>query len=205
VVTGIPVRPALLQGNAFRGKQFLGWTEDDTKPVIAVMGGSLGSHALNRKIREALPTLLPSYRIVHLCGRGGLDSTLEGTAGYRQFEFLGSELPDVLTAVDAAISRAGATALFEYLALRLPHVLIPLPLSASRGDQIENAHSFSAKGWSLVLEQEAATPDALERSLKSILDPVNGFKAALEKSESGADGRRLLALIATVLGETSQG
>ncbi len=62
----------------------------------------------------------------------------------------------------------GATALFEILALKKPALLIPLPLSASRGDQILNARSFETRGFSLVLPQERMTPDTLVDDIRRL-------------------------------------
>jgi len=52
------------------------------------------------------------------------------------------------------LSRSGANAVFEILALKIPALFVPLPLSASRGDQILNAKYCERKGCSYVLPQE---------------------------------------------------
>ena len=51
------------------------------------MGGSLGAK-INETVREALPELLRKYQIVHLCGKGNLDDSLQNKEGYRQFEYV---------------------------------------------------------------------------------------------------------------------
>ena len=68
VHTGTPIRPELYQGDKERGLAFLGF--DDKKPVLLIMGGSLGASVVNDAVRAALPKLLISYDIVHLCGEG---------------------------------------------------------------------------------------------------------------------------------------
>ena len=40
------------------------------KPVILVIGGSLGSVVVNNAVRESLPCLLKDFQIIHLCGKG---------------------------------------------------------------------------------------------------------------------------------------
>ena len=80
------------------------------------------------------------YSIVHLRGKGKLNPALEAMPDYRQFEYVEDGLNDIFAAADLALSRSGANAIFELLALRLPALLVPLPLSASRGDQILNAN-----------------------------------------------------------------
>ena len=155
VVTGTPIRQELLAGSAAAGRAFCGFT--DEKPVLLVTGGSLGSVAVNNAIRGALPELLPRFQIIHLCGRGNLDSTLEGTADYVQYEFISEELPDLFAAADIIVSRAGANAICEISALAKPNLLIPLPAESSRGDQILNARSFENQGFSRVVEEKDLT------------------------------------------------
>ena len=130
VHTGTPIRPELYEGDKARGLSFLGF--DDKKPILLVMGGSLGAAAVNDAVRAALPKLLASYDIVHLCGKGKVEESL-AQPGYRQFEYVNEELPDVLAATDIVVSRAGANAVFEFLALSKPALLIPERAFEERG------------------------------------------------------------------------
>ncbi len=172
VCTGTPIRQELYGGDRGRALTFLGF--EGSKPILLCMGGSQGAAALNDALRENLPQLLPRFDIVHLCGKGKLSPAHEGLAGYRQYEYLGAELPDVFAAASLAISRAGANSIFEFLALAIPMLLIPLPLSASRGDQLLNADYFKRKGWADVLFQEDVTKE-------SLLDAINALFSKREK------------------------
>lgn len=62
---------------------------------------------------------------------------------------------------DVVISRAGANAICELLALKKPNILIPLPAASSRGDQLLNAASFEAQGYSIVLNEDDITTNLL--------------------------------------------
>ncbi len=164
LLTGSPIRQELLSGNRVAAMDLCGFSAD--KPVILVIGGSLGSVAVNNAVRAALPELLEHFQVVHLCGKGKLDDSLAGTKGYKQFEYISNELRDIFALSDLVISRAGANAICELLALRKPNLLIPLSANASRGDQILNARSFERQGFSVVLEEEEVTKE-------SLLDAVN--------------------------------
>ena len=166
IVTGTPIRQQLFAGDKDRGLALCGFTAD--KPCLLIMGGSMGSSAINQSLRQALDDLSERFQVIHLCGKGNLDSTLKHKTGYCQFEYANSELPDLFAATDVVISRAGANSLCEILALGKPHVLIPLSLKASRGDQIQNARYFEQQGISVVIQEEALTP----LSLISALDEV---------------------------------
>ena len=165
LLTGIPVRDMLLRGDAVKGRALCNFT--DEKPMFLVIGGSQGSQAVNACLRATLSRLLPAFNVCHLCGKGNLAGE---QPGYRQFEYADQELADLFAAADIALSRAGATTLFELLALKKPALLIPLPLSASRGDQILNAQSFEKRGFSLVLPQERMTPETLEDNILRLFE-----------------------------------
>lgn len=161
--TGTPIRPELLQGSKSLGLQICGF--DNKKPVILIIGGSLGAVAINQSIRSILDRLRMKFQVIHICGKGNIDESYEGYRGYRQFEYVGEELAHLMAACDIVISRAGANAIHEFLALKKPSLLIPLPLSASRGDQIDNAKSFETQGFSRVLFQEDMTDEVLYSSI----------------------------------------
>lgn len=169
VLTGSPVRAELFAGTRERGLTRLGF--DGSKPVLLIMGGSLGALAINDAIDMILDRLLSEFDIVHIRGEKKLNPAFQGKRGYAQFEFVSQELPDIFAAADYMISRAGANAIFEILALQIPALLIPLPLEASRGDQILNAKFFEKKGFSHVLEQNAITPEIM-------LEKVAALKSA---------------------------
>ncbi len=159
VLTGTPIRAELLSGNKIAALDLCHFTAN--KPVIMVIGGSLGSANINKVVRDALPQLLEHFQVVHLCGKNKLDNLLLNVEGYAQFEYLKKELKDVLALSDLVISRAGANAICELLALRKPNILIPLSAKSSRGDQILNANSFAKQGYSTVLDEDELTTESL--------------------------------------------
>lgn len=177
VLTGSPIRQELLTGNKIAAMDLCGFTSD--KPVILVIGGSLGAVAVNNAVRNALPQLLESFQIVHLCGKGKVDESLIGTKGYTQFEYIKNELRDIFALADIVISRAGANAICELLALRKPNILIPLSANASRGDQILNARSFERQGFSIVLEEEEVTKDTLLDAVHKLYENRNTYTEAM--------------------------
>lgn len=150
--TGVPVRKELLNGKGSKGRSICKF--DDKKPIVLVIGGSLGSIAINKKIRESIDDLLKSFQVCHICGKGNIESNLIDKKGYKQLDYVGSELADIFAMADVIVSRAGATVLNEILYLKKPNLLIPLSKKASRGDQILNANSFEKQGFSLVLKEE---------------------------------------------------
>lgn len=180
VLTGSPIRAELLKGDRLAGLQYTHLSA--TKPIILVIGGSLGSVKVNNAVRSILPKLLEKFQVIHICGKGNLEEKLIGTAGYIQYEYVDSPLKHLFAAADLIVSRAGANSICEILALRKPNVLIPLSAAASRGDQILNANSFSKQGFSAVMEEENITDSSLYEIIVNTYENRRQFIEAMEKS-----------------------
>ena len=193
VLTGTPIRQELLSGDAREGLKFCGFNA--AKPVILVIGGSLGSVAVNNAVRSILPELLKDFQVIHLCGKDKLDASLNGTEGYVQFEYIKDELPDLFAAADLIISRAGANAICEISALAKPNILIPLSANASRGDQILNARSFERQGYSKVLEEESVNAQTLQSAIREVYENRQTHINAMKKSSHTDSIGRILSLI----------
>lgn len=179
-LTGTPIRGELFTGNRLEGLDFCGFTAN--KPVILVVGGSLGAVRVNEAVREILPQLLEKYQVIHLCGKDKVDHSLDGTEGYVQYEYIQKELSDLLDAADFVISRAGANAICELLALNKPNILIPLSREASRGDQILNAASFKKQGFSYVIEEEDLTSEGLLEAVQYVDENQEKYRATMKAS-----------------------
>lgn len=199
VLTGTPIRAELAQGNKLAGLEMCGFTAN--KPVIMVIGGSLGAANVNKAVRDALPQLLEKYQVVHLCGKDKLDNLLLTTPGYKQFEYLKAELKDIFAMADIVISRAGANAICELLALRKPNILIPLPASSSRGDQLLNAQSFEAQGFSLVLHEDDLTTALLLEKVDYLYENRQSFYEAMDTSGQMDSIPTIMGLINEAVGE----
>lgn len=180
VLTGSPIRQELLEGDRAAALKFCGLTDD--KPVILIIGGSLGSVAVNDAVRSVLPELLKEFHVIHLCGKGKMDPSLSSLKGYVQFEYVQNQLKDLFALTDIVISRAGANAICELLALHKPNLLIPLSANASRGDQILNAHSFERQGFSIVLEEENLTKDSLLAAIHKLYEQKDTYISAMKHS-----------------------
>lgn len=79
VLTGSPIRAELAEGSKLAGLNMCGFTAN--KPVIMVIGGSLGAANVNKAVRDALPKLLEDFQVVHLCGKDKIDNLLLNTPG----------------------------------------------------------------------------------------------------------------------------
>ncbi|MFC4617584.1 undecaprenyldiphospho-muramoylpentapeptide beta-N-acetylglucosaminyltransferase [Camelliibacillus cellulosilyticus] len=179
---------AVIRENLFKGSAEKGFKICDLrrgKPVILIMGGSLGAKAINQAVRANLDRLLQDFQIIHLCGKGNVDHELK-KPGYKQFEYVKEELPDLFAITDLIVSRAGSNAIFECLALKKPMLLIPLPKSASRGDQIDNAKSFQKAGFAEVVMEENLE-QAFLPTLEKLYNERDHYIGTM-KTQGGSDG-----------------
>ncbi|WP_458459437.1 undecaprenyldiphospho-muramoylpentapeptide beta-N-acetylglucosaminyltransferase [Pseudobutyrivibrio sp.] len=193
VHTGSPIRKELFSGNREAGLAFTGFSAD--KPVILIMGGSIGSRFINNAVWASLDTLLEKFQIVHLVGKGNINNDLVGRTGYQQYEFISEQLNDIFAMTDLMISRAGANSISEILALKIPNILIPLSAAASRGDQILNAASYEKQGFSTVLQEEELTGELLVSSVEDVYARRDEIKEKMASSKLLNANNTILNLI----------
>jgi len=180
VYVGPIVREEIERGNVLRGRSYCKFQQD--KPVLLIMGGSQGAQWINDMVRGSLEKLLLNFNIVHMCGKGKVDSSID-MEGYMQFEYIGDELPHILNMASVVVSRAGSTAISELLFLKKPMLLIPLTNSSSRGDQVLNAEYFSRQGYAEVIIQDRISTNVFIHAVNKLytnkeryIQNMNGYK-----------------------------
>lgn len=161
VVTGNPVRRAILGGDAARARARFGLAPD--LPTLLVTGGGTGALALNRLVAQAAPLLADCCQIVHLTGRG--KGVAPSAPRYHPVEFVTEEMADLWAAADLVLCRAGMGTLSELAALGKAAILVPMP----RSHQEANAAVFAAAGAALVRDQASLTPALLAASVRELL------------------------------------
>lgn len=183
VVTGYPVRPALLALDREQARARLNLPLTET--VLLVYGGSRGARSINRAVGAGLADMLDLATILHICGQEGDDVELRRQADqlperlrarYHLYPYLHDEMPAALVAADVAICRSGASTLGELPAVGLPAVLVPYPYV----HQEENADYLVRSGaatkvpdTNLRTRDGTPAPAALLTAVRAVLqDPV---------------------------------
>lgn len=166
ITVGNPVRRDLQSGSTEAARRAFDLPAD--RPLVFVVGGSLGSAQINGLLAEVLDDLLGYCAVVHQ--RGEHPAPRPDGGGYVSAGFIGPEYADLLAAADLVVCRAGAGTLWELSLAGKPAVLIPLPRSGSRGDQLRNARMFADRGAAIVLADEDATPGRLRGEIRRLLD-----------------------------------
>ncbi len=179
ILTGNPVRQAMLEGNAEIGRKFLGCA--DSKPLVLVLGGSQGASQINELVAAMLPELLGKVFIAHQTGAGS-SPCRESDDWYNGFQYLHAELPHVMAAADIIMGRSGAGTVFESAALGKPMILVPLCGTGTRGDQVENAGILEAAGAAFSFVGEQASSKAI---LAALLKLANNQKLRKDMGLAG--------------------
>ncbi len=169
---GNPVRSEILSGQAGQGRRLCGCPPD--VPLLLVLGGSLGSVQINRLLLEILGKLTQACFVVHQMGRANYIERQHSR--YFSAPFFTDSLPHILSAASLVLCRAGANTLWELAALGKPSLLIPLPRTASRGDQVDNARYFAERGAALVMDERDLSAHDLMEAVLNLIDNKSKLK-----------------------------
>lgn len=176
VVTGYPVREAMLSTSRAEAQQRLGLTPD--VPTVLVSGGSQGARSINRAITqpEALNTLLAHAQLIHVSGERDAEWTTalwqklpaEQKRSYHLYPYLHAGMADAFVAADLVISRAGASILGEAPTAGIPSILVPYPYSGAH--QWQNAHFLAEKGAAITVADDKLETDLVRETLSLLKD-----------------------------------
>lgn len=187
--SGPPLRPSLFKGK----KEKANVSCDKNKKTLLIMGGSLGSKAINSVIFESAESLCKKLNVVHIVGKGNL-TNLPLPNNYTQIEFT-SQIEDIFALSDYVISRAGSNAIFEFIALKKPLILIPLPKTQSRGDQLLNTEYLLKNKLALSLSQDKLNSESLLNSIEQLIKEESILKNQIENFTLPNGNKNLLQKI----------
>jgi UDP-N-acetylglucosamine--N-acetylmuramyl-(pentapeptide) pyrophosphoryl-undecaprenol N-acetylglucosamine transferase len=174
IVTGNPVRPIFYNADKNKGIEFVLSSKNEsskqiTKPILLVVGGSLGAKQINLLVWKNLEELCKNYIVIHQTGKKQDYFVEVSHSDYYPFEFIYSQMADVMACADVILSRSGANSLWESVVQYKPMVLIPLSVAGSRGDQVENAKYFEQKGCAINLDSENLTDEVFLQTMTDVL------------------------------------
>ena len=180
--TGNPVRSFFYNANGQKTFSFIGCLPE--KPILLILGGSLGAEQINTLIYENIKELIKYFFVIHQTGEAHIekaksvlqelkDLDYQCATNYAPYSFIKEELPDIIFSSHIVVSRSGSNTVWELATLGKPMVLIPLEKGSSRGDQVENALFFSEKKAAITLRNV----DATNENFLNVLLGLNKDKA----------------------------
>lgn len=200
VVTGNPVRRAVLDASRDEGRKMLGIPDDAL--MLLVFGGSLGARHINQAICAMKDELLAedNLYIVHITGPKELDSVLEALAltdeEAQRYIVMGyqNRMGETLAATDMTVARCGASSLAEISALAIPAILVPFPY-ATADHQTTNARAYCDAGCArLITDDQVESPEFHDALLELIRDAdVREAMHEAARQQKAADAADTLA------------
>lgn len=178
VMTGNPVREAITTCTVDKAeaKRQLGF--DPEKPLVAVVGGSLGARTVNEAVKASMDRITAAgAQILWQTGKYYADSCIpaaEGKVGVQAMAFV-SRMDLVYRAADLIVSRAGASTISELQIVGTPAVLIPSP-NVAEDHQRKNAQALADRDAAVMILDADATA--------SLADTVTSLLADKERLAS---------------------
>ncbi len=193
VVTGNPIRKNLLEKVANRSEALSYFELESGKPVVLIVGGSLGARTLNESVMANLDVIRKSgVQVVWQTGsyyyREMLDRLKnQAPENLKVTEFL-SRMDLAYAAADVVVSRAGAGTISELCLLGKPSVLVPSP-NVAEDHQTKNAMALVENNAALMVRDNEAKEKLFDETLALLADPkrldelaANSLKLAKPKA-----------------------
>jgi UDP-N-acetylglucosamine--N-acetylmuramyl-(pentapeptide) pyrophosphoryl-undecaprenol N-acetylglucosamine transferase len=174
IKTGNPVREAINNFNVSReeARSFFGL--DRNRPVILVIGGSLGARTINTSLSENLSRIIDSgYQWIWQTGSYYYEDvnalvSVSGASDIKVFGFI-TRMDYAFAAADVIVSRAGAGTISELCLVGKPVILVPSP-NVAEDHQTRNALSLSEKGAAIIVKDAEAVNRLVDEALNLAAD-----------------------------------
>lgn len=190
-VTGLPIRPAILNVSRAEGLKFLGFSPE--KPVLLIVGGSRGARSINSAmigVYGKAQEMGVKLQVIHLTGTLGLAQVQEelvtsgidlANCGNIIIRPYLHEMEYALACADLCVGRSGAAFLSEMTAKGIPGILIPYPY-ATENHQEHNARSLADQGAAEVILDHELTAVKLAELVFAILEDSDKRKDMANRS-----------------------
>jgi UDP-N-acetylglucosamine--N-acetylmuramyl-(pentapeptide) pyrophosphoryl-undecaprenol N-acetylglucosamine transferase len=193
ILTGNPVRQALLDTKMTREEAIKSFGLDPTKKTILLVGGSLGARTINESVLQHLDLVKSSdVQFIWQTGSFYRESIAERLKGETipnlvVTDFI-TDMGTAYKAADLVISRAGASSISEFCLIGKPVILVPSP-NVAEDHQTKNALALSTKQAAIHVKDAEAPATLLPLALETIHDDAqlkslseNVLKLALPNS-----------------------
>lgn len=174
VFTGNPVRTEIADGQRAEALTFFGL--DPARPVLLVIGGSLGARTLNQATAAALPRLQEAgVQLLWQTGKAYYPQAQQQAAPFaarnlQALEFV-RRMDLAYAAADVVISRAGALSVSELCLTGKPSLLVPSP-NVAEDHQTKNAQALTRQDAALLVRDADAAATLYDQALALLQDPA---------------------------------
>ena len=174
IMTGNPVRQALLDTKMTKEEAIKSFGLDPSKKTILIVGGSLGAGTVNKSVMQHLDEIAESgVQVIWQTGKyynADINEQLKGRdlPMIKVLDFI-SDMGAAYKAADLVISRAGASSISEFCLLGTPVILVPSP-NVAEDHQTKNAMALVDKDAALYVKDADAPEQVISLALKTVQD-----------------------------------
>lgn len=155
ILTGNPVRQDVWNIEGKKEKALEHFTLEKNKPVVLVVGGSLGARTINQSIEKFADEITQAgAQILWQTGKTYSSPNHQNKTGIKILPFI-KEMDLAYAAADIIISRAGAMSISELCLIKKPVILIPSP-NVAEDHQTKNAMALVSKNAALLVKDNEA-------------------------------------------------
>lgn len=196
IKTGNPVREALREIIVSKEDACKTFGLEIDRPVLLVLGGSLGSKRINELIHDKLAFFASQkVQVIWQCGKGYYETYKEKDSARVKVRAFISEMEQAYAAADLIISRAGAGAVSELSLVGKPVILIPSP-HVAEDHQAKNAEALVAKEAALMLRESE-----LDEKFEDVFSGLLHSESAREKLGSNIRSMAMPGATASIVDE----
>lgn len=174
MLTGNPVRQALLETTISREDAVRSLGFDPAKKTILLVGGSLGARTINESVLQHLDLVEQTdVQILWQTGKyyyADIQERLKGKQlpNLKATDFI-SDMGTAYRAADLVISRAGASSISEFCLIGKPVILVPSP-NVAEDHQTKNALALANREAALYVKDSEAPATLLQLALDTVAD-----------------------------------
>ena len=174
MLTGNPVRQALLETTITREEAIRSFSLDATKKTILLVGGSLGARTINESVLQHLDLVRTTdVQFIWQTGKYYSEEISQRLKGeqipnLKVMDFI-TDMGKAYKAADLVISRAGAGSISEFCLLGKPVILVPSP-NVAEDHQTKNALALADKGAAIYVKDSEAPGHLLKLAVDTVKD-----------------------------------
>ena len=175
MLTGNPVRQALLESTITREEALRSLGLDPSKKTILLVGGSLGARTVNDSVLQHLDLVRSSdIQFVWQTGKyyyASIQKQLQGQdiPNLKVMDFI-TDMAAAYKAADLVISRAGARSISEFCLIGKPVILVPSP-NVAEDHQTKNALALANRDAALYVKDADAPATLLPLAVETVGNP----------------------------------
>ena len=174
ILTGNPVRQALLDTSITREDAIKELGLNPSKKVILLVGGSLGARTINESVLQHLDIVKAAdVQFIWQTGKFYSEEIAKRLQGVnlpnlKVTDFI-SDMGTAYKAADLVISRAGASSISEFCLIGKPVILVPSP-NVAEDHQTKNALALANRDAAIYVKDSEAPATLLELAIKTVND-----------------------------------